>query len=316
MTEESRHISVIEPVSVALERVKEVLLRPFDFPRWLAIGFCAWLAYLGEGGISNFNYRANNNRNFSQIPSEVANFVNENWPLVIAIGAVVLILIIAVSIVFSWLRSRGQFMFLHCIANNEAGVELPWNQYSKEGNRLFVFKLIAGIISFFVIAFFVVAIIIFALLIVERGISAVAGVTCLIPAVLLFICAAIVMAIFFKFTTDFVVPIMYLRRCGPAEGWRIFLVLLSSNKGEFFLYILFQIVLSIIIFAIRYIAPCCLCCFAGCCVMVLLALPYVWAVVLLPVLAFSRSYSLYYLRQFGPEFDVFIPKSVVPLPQV
>ena len=43
------------------------------------------------------------------------------------------------------------------------------------------------------------------------------------------------------------------------------------------------------------------CCIAGC----LMALPYLGTVVLLPVLVFKRSYSLYYLAQFGPAYDVF-----------
>jgi hypothetical protein len=43
-------MSVTLPVGQAMDRVKKVLFQPFDFGRWLVIGFCAWLAYLGEGG--------------------------------------------------------------------------------------------------------------------------------------------------------------------------------------------------------------------------------------------------------------------------
>ena len=45
-----REISVAEPVSPALERVKRILFQPFDLGKWFVIGFCAWLAQLGEGG--------------------------------------------------------------------------------------------------------------------------------------------------------------------------------------------------------------------------------------------------------------------------
>ncbi|HLX94273.1 MAG TPA: hypothetical protein VKU37_00855 [Verrucomicrobiae bacterium] len=45
-----REISVAEPVSPALEQVKRVLFRPFDLGKWFTIGFCAWLAQLGESG--------------------------------------------------------------------------------------------------------------------------------------------------------------------------------------------------------------------------------------------------------------------------
>jgi hypothetical protein len=315
MTEDNRHISVIEPLSPAINRVKEILFRPFDFPKWLAIGFCAWLAHLGEVvSLLNFNHRKDGNKlNISQINSGIMDFFNEYWPVVIAIGVAVLILIIVVSVVFTWLRSRGRFMFLHCVVKNEAKIGEPWNRFSKEGNRLFVFELIVGIISALFIGSLVAMSILSLMLFAKSGLAFVSVIIFLIPMVLLVICEAIALMLFAKFTTDFVVPIMYLRRCGPVEGWRIFLRLLSVNKGKFFLYILFQIVIAIIIGFICYVLPCCLCCCGGCCVMLLLSLPYVWAVALLPILVFDRSYSLYYLRQFGPEWDIFAPKTVVPL---
>ena len=43
-------MSVTLPVAQAIDHVKNVLFQPFDMGRWFVIGFCAWLAYLGEGG--------------------------------------------------------------------------------------------------------------------------------------------------------------------------------------------------------------------------------------------------------------------------
>ena len=45
-----RTINVIEPISPALARVKRMLFQPFDLGKWFIIGFCAWLAGLGESG--------------------------------------------------------------------------------------------------------------------------------------------------------------------------------------------------------------------------------------------------------------------------
>ena len=50
VTNSHREISVTEPVSPALERVKTMLFKPFDLGKWFTIGFCAWLAFLGKGG--------------------------------------------------------------------------------------------------------------------------------------------------------------------------------------------------------------------------------------------------------------------------
>jgi len=45
VTNSHREISVTEPVSPALERVKTMLFKPFDLGKWFTIGFCAWLAF-------------------------------------------------------------------------------------------------------------------------------------------------------------------------------------------------------------------------------------------------------------------------------
>ena len=75
----------------------------------------------------------------------------------------------------------------------------------------------------------------------------------------------------------------------------------SANVTEFVLYVLFQIVLTIAIGLIILIVILLTCCVAGC----LMALPYLGTVLLLPVLIFKRAYSLHYLAQYGPAYNVF-----------
>ena len=76
----------------------------------------------------------------------------------------------------------------------------------------------------------------------------------------------------------------------------------SPDAGQFILYFLFSIVLAMAIGMMVVMAMIVTCCF--CCMMLL---PYVGTVVLLPVLMFKRCYSLYFLAQFGREYDVFPP---------
>ncbi|HWB59674.1 MAG TPA: hypothetical protein VG733_09280, partial [Chthoniobacteraceae bacterium] len=65
------HVSVTEPVGLAIERVKQVLFRPFDFGKWITIGFCAWLASLGGGGGGGggFNFNSGGFSNPGTFPS-------------------------------------------------------------------------------------------------------------------------------------------------------------------------------------------------------------------------------------------------------
>ena len=115
-------------------------------------------------------------------------------------------------------------------------------------------------------------------------------------------------ALIHKFTTDLVVPIRFLRGGKCLAAWREFWKLLADNAGLFTLYILFQIVLGMAIGIIVLGAIIITCCIAGC----LMIIPYIGTVVLLPVLVFKQSYPLYFLRQFGPGFDVFPPASPAP----
>ena len=85
--------------------------------------------------------------------------------------------------------------------------------------------------------------------------------------------------------------------------WKEFISLLAVNVGNFALYLLFQIVLSMAIGVLVLCAILVTCCVAGC----VMAIPYLGAVLLLPVSTFKRSYSLHYLAQYGPEYNVFPP---------
>jgi hypothetical protein len=54
-TEQVPQVSVISPIGPSIRRIKEILFQPFELKKWFVIGFCAWLAKLGEGGRFNFN---------------------------------------------------------------------------------------------------------------------------------------------------------------------------------------------------------------------------------------------------------------------
>jgi hypothetical protein len=62
--------------------------------------------------------------------------------------------------------------------------------------------------------------------------------------------------------------------------------------------------------AIKVAATCVTCCCFGC----LSLLPYIGAVVLLPFSTFQQSYALFYLGQFGPQFNAFAPAPQVAPP--
>jgi hypothetical protein len=299
-------VSVIEPISPAFEKVKTILFSPFDLRKWFVIGFCAWLACLGSGGGNGGGgSRGGGPSEAREAFGEAKVFVLENLAWIIPVALIGVMLIIVLWLVLTWLSSRGRFMFLHCVAENKAEVKVPWTKFQQHANSLFLFRIVLGLIGFAAIGLpLLLAGGLIAITIANNGFVA-AAVLGIVMIVLMIIAISIVFALIGKFTTDFVVPIMSLRTTSCTAGWREFLTILSLNKGRFVLYILFQIVIALAIGAIILTAVFVTCCCAAC----ILALPYIGTVLMLPVLVFKRAYSLLYLGQFGPEFDVFRPET-------
>lgn len=319
LSDRPREISVTEAIEPAYDRVKRMLFQPFDFSKWIILGFCAWLAGWGESGASSgfSGFNGGNHdgqgvqpgeqlRHFYQQASE---YVQANLGWVVPLAIFLLLLLLALWLVVLWLSSRGKFMFLHGVVWDRAEVDVPWHQYASAANSLFRFRLVLGLVGlvlFLPLLGFVAASIIRMVL---QGEPDLAGVLLAAGLVLVMIVLAIVFALIRKFTLDFVVPVQFLRGGNCPSAWREFGKLLSANPGHFTVYILFQIVLSMVIQAMVVavmVATCCLaCCF--------LALPFVGTVLLLPVLVFKRAYPLYYLAQYGAQYDVF-PQPPAPIP--
>ena len=93
-----------------------------------------------------------------------------------------------------------------------------------------------------------------------------------------------------------------------ADGapFRIVVRLIAMYPGEIVLYCLFLFVLAIATVLISCLVACLTCCVA--------ALPYIGTVILLPVYILLRSFSLCFLRQFGPEYDVWASGPETPPP--
>jgi len=300
------YVSVVDPISPAIERVRTILFRPFDLGKWFIIGFCSWLAQLGSrgggggGGGNGAQYNVQGEdvrREFDQARDYVVN--NLDW--IIPVGITIIAIFVAVWLVLLWLSSRGRFMFLHCVAQNKAEVTNPWHRFRDHANSLFAFRAVVGLLTILAaILPFVLGGIVVSVSTVTLGFNPLTIIG-IVTAVMFFVAVLIVSGVIGKFTRDFVVPIMYLHTNSAVAGWRILLDVLSVNRARFVLYILFQIAISIAIAAMLFMAACCTC-LCACCLFII---PYIGTVVLLPVHIFNRSYSLYYLAQYGPELNVF-----------
>jgi hypothetical protein len=305
MTSQPQGVSVTEPVSPAIECVKRVLFQPFDLAKWFVIGFCAWLADLGQrggypgtGGFSKGNWHTDS---LHESLGEAKAWIGSNlfWLLPLVIFSLALGL--ALWVLFLWLSSRGKFMFLHCVSLNRAEVIVPWEKYAREANSLFWFRLLLGLCGLIAVLPLVVWGALLGLAMIQSeaaGPEAIFSLVIIGSGVFVLSC---VLWIVGNLTRELVVPIQYLRGGGCVAAWRALLELLKANIGSFVLYLLFRIVLGLAIAVITLVVVLITCCTAGC----ILAIPYLGTVLLLPLVVFLRAYSAYFLAQFGTGWDVF-----------
>ncbi len=307
MNEIKPKISVIEPVGQAIERVKTILFRPFDIGRWFVIGFCAWLAQLAGGGCFGGNFNFNSpGRSCRQVDfNQIQNAIISNLYWIIPIGIIVAASLIAIGLGLLWLSCRGRFMFLHCVITNRAEVVEPWKQYRVQGNSLFLFKLAVGAICLVCTIPFVVVFILMLLPLLQShtpfDIMMILPMACL---ALVFVLMILNFELVRQLTDDFVVPTMMMRNCRCMEGWGLFWGLARRHIWPFSLYLLFVWVLGVAAGMLVLAGVVMTCCTAFC----ILIIPYIGTVALLPLLVFKRAYSLYYLAQYGPEWNIFQPQ--------
>src|SRR5947209_4230880 len=134
-------IEIFKPFGEAFELMKKILFQPFDFTKWLVMGFAAFLANL-SGGL-HFNFPTNWNRrhwrpfsahDWDSAINQLPHWVREPTFITIAV-----VLFVGLILVFSWLGARGGFIFSDCIVKNRAAIVGPWHEFRKDGNSLFLF---------------------------------------------------------------------------------------------------------------------------------------------------------------------------------
>jgi hypothetical protein len=293
----------------------KILFRPFDIGKWLTLGFGAWLATLGEGGGSSFS--GGNSGNFGGqegMPSEadfesvieeastaVQGFLQEYGQMMLLIGAGVILLALIIGLIIMWVRSRGKFIFLDNVVHNRAEIAKPWKVFAQHGNSLFLWSFVYGLICL-VVWLILLATAVFGILVPcfkARGFDP-SVVPVIVFSVIMWIIVGIVTGYIGRLLEDFIVPAMYKHDLTATEAWGKFLPVLRSRFWTFVLYGLFYMVLGIASASAVAAFVIITCCIGGC----LLGIPYLGAVILLPITVFFRSYSVAYLAQFGAEWDL------------
>lgn len=300
------NISYTAPLSRAWARMKALLFRrPFEIETWIVVAFSAWLAEIlssAGGGSSRWNL---SDADFGHGAAEVRDQVR-HWlehPAVLMVIASVLLAVLLTLVLVTWLSARAQFVFLDNVLAGRPAFVAPWRRSGRLANSLFLWWAALSFAWLLPIGILAAAF--------WQGL---AGVICgsdfrapELAAVVLGVIGAVLtsalIALACWLTTEFVVPLMARYDESATRAWARFWPLLTSHVGDFIAYAAFVLLLTIGVTLGVLLAG-----FLSCCVgLVLLMIPYVGTLVTLPIHVTGRGLGPEFLRQFGPEWDVFAP---------
>lgn len=325
----------------AWERMVHMLFRPFSIEKWFAIGLSAFLAGLLVGGngisgfqfpnTSDFNKQNNNNTYYHAAPTHHFFVDNHATPfqfvddepssdsvlgkamagvgivVIILVALVFLVFIIALQVLFAWLGSRGQFMFLDNIVRNRAAISDPWERYAVQAHSLFKLFVIYLVCSYAVVIVMLIPVgILLWPVLAQNAALATPAILGLVGLGLFTVVILIPIAFIYFNYIEFGVPIMF--RNGTLAVPALFQVL-DLIKHHFVTLVIYALIRFGLWIGVIFctVLLCCVCCIG--------IIPYIGTVALLPALVFVRSFSLEVLAQLNPEFSVWtVPGAVTPLP--
>lgn len=304
-------IRYFDPLSRAWERMKKALFRPFDLKNWFVVGFTAFLSGLTDchgGGNGKTGWQEPSDiHTLMNFPETAREWLMENPVLAILI-AFGIVLAIVLVIVLTWLSSRGKFMFLDNVVHNRALVAQPWREYRTEGNSLFLWRVVFGFAVLAVVLVYLAACFSTLYARYEQYGDTAGLIGPLILMGLGLLVLMIVISGISLFLSDFVVPVMYRHRISAVRGWGVFIRLFSLHPAQFIGYALLVLLLIIILVVAIVIGGLITCCIG----FLILAIPYINEVLLLPVTYTLRAFSVEFLEQFGPDFQVFPRPEAAP----
>ena len=306
MNESEPQIEIFKPFGEAFGLMKRILFQPFDLNKWCVIGFAAFLASLAGG--AHFNFTGFNRKHDWRwsISSARHNIIPTGGHLpgwVIPLAIVFVLFVIALVVVLLWLGARGRFMFVDCIVRNRGAIKEPWREFRKEGNSFFGLSILVILLLLIVAA---IGALPFFLPVILHG-NAAPYRTALIAGMISLVTLLVLLAFAWNLISQLIVPVMYRKRCRAVVAFRDVIDLILNHPAPLILYFLFFIVLAIASVIVGCLVACLTCCIA--------AIPYVGTVILLPLHVLVAGFTLFFLRQFGVEYDVWAgvaPTAPVP----
>jgi hypothetical protein len=257
-------ISAVDAVSLAIERTKQFLFRPFKWSTFLKLGL---VAIITEGvGRNSHSPETHGGNAAGNGPGAHSPFhmpfhgpfggPNGGWPLnlspesIVVIAAAVLLAFMIAIFVF-YLITRLRFAYFNCLIHNTKEIGPGWRLYSDRASRFFWLNIVVGIC--------------FMLLLVLVALPFAAGfwrvfhesqqgghfdvwkllslVLPLIPVLILLIMGGLLTDLILR---DLIMPHIALDNATAGEAWRQVRTRIKAEQRQFLVYGILRIILPVI----------------------------------------------------------------------
>lgn len=239
-------LSAADAIAPAIQRTRSFLFRPF---RWSTFLKLSLVALITEGFATNFNSSwSRSQRASGQAPAVSPPFHLLPWQ--IAAIAAASLLAIALGLLIAYLVTRLRFAYFHCLIHNSKEIRPGWRLYRAQSARFFWMNVAVGLCFMVLVA---LAALPFAtgLWRLLRDTPAgghpspgmlIALILPLVPIVLLFILAAVVLDVILR---DWMLPHYALENATARQAWAAVQARISTEKGPFFVYLVLRVLLPI-----------------------------------------------------------------------
>ncbi len=302
MTPPGREPSAIDAAQAAIDHTKRHLF-PFQFERWVALGFVAFLDQCGRGGgfgnpfPSGTGGGGQGGDGSDSLPeiAGVLEWLSGNLSLVVAGTVGALTLILALTALVLWINSRGIFMYVDNVATGRSDVSRPWREHAELAGSLFAWRF--GLAAATLVSLLTLVLLGVLLIYsvqkggIESGVGLGVALLLLLPGFLLLVFVAALLSLVLR---DFVAPLQLMRKVSCGVALREFAVLLKANLFLFILYVILKIAYQVGLAVVWMFVGCLTCCLA--------LLPVVGQTLLQPAFYFERAWSLHMLQRLG--YDV------------
>jgi len=243
-------VIAIDILSDTFHKTKKLFF-PVKAGYWLRMGFASLLNQSSYSG-GSFNFNGSGGTDFPSsmsIKEQISVFNSKALSFLSQYGFLVgllFILLASFSVIFTYITSIFTFVFIDGLMQKKFLIKKSYVKNHMQGISLFWTRILLGVLMLICLIINLLPL----LISFFSGTLASFNLFYLIPMIILFVIVMIFFSIIFFFISNFIVPLMYLKKTNLRNATSIFYRLLHKNILEILLYWLVKIGLAVTSFLI------------------------------------------------------------------